>query len=235
METTEEFPFPFPPYPIQTQFMKELYKCFENSKLGIFESPTGTGKSMSIICGALKWLLDYEELQKDELTSAISELDEQIKQYINSTDNWFYVQTQQIELNRKRQALQTKLNNIVQYEQKKNSLKERTKDVNSKKKDSSTKFATSSAKDRSEIDKNSVDTNNEKGSIEEELLLEDVEHSESSEDEDKEEIYENIKIFFCSRTHSQLSQFIGELRKSPYSKNVSVITLTSRWFLSIVL
>lgn len=234
METTEEFPFPFPPYPIQTQFMKELYKCFENSKLGIFESPTGTGKSMSIICGALKWLLDYEKLQKDELTSAISELDEQIKQYINSTDNWFYVQTQQIELNRKRQALQTKLNNIVQYEQKKNSLKERTKGVNSKKKDSSTKFATSSAKDRSEIDKNSVDTN-EKGSIEEELLLEDVEHSESSEDEDKEEIYENIKIFFCSRTHSQLSQFIGELRKSPYSKNVSVITLTSRWFLSIVL
>ncbi|XP_033190032.2 ATP-dependent DNA helicase DDX11 [Bombus vancouverensis nearcticus] len=228
METTEEFPFPFPPYPIQTQFMKELYKCFENSKLGIFESPTGTGKSMSIICGALKWLLDYEKLQKDELTSAISELDEQIKQYINSTDNWFYVQTQQIELNRKRQALQTKLNNIVQYEQKKNSLKEKTKGVNSKKKDSSTKFATSSAKDRSEIDKNSVDTNNEKGSIEEELLLEDVEHSESSEDEDKEEIYENIKIFFCSRTHSQLSQFIGELRKSPYSKNVSVITLTSR-------
>lgn len=235
METTEEFPFPFPPYPIQTQFMKELYKCLENSKLGIFESPTGTGKSMSIICGALKWLLDYEELQKDELTSAISELDEQIKQYINSTDNWFSVQTQQIELNRKRQALQTKLNNIVQYEQKKNSLKERTKGINSKKKDSSAKFATSSAKDRSEIDKNSVDTNNGKGSIEEELLLEDVEHSESSEDEDKEEIYENIKIFFCSRTHSQLSQFIGELRKSPYSKNVSVITLTSRWFLSIML
>lgn len=235
METTEEFPFPFPPYPIQTQFMKELYKCLENSKLGIFESPTGTGKSMSIICGALKWLLDYEELQKDELTSAISELDEQIKQYINSTDNWFSVQTQQIELNRKRQALQTKLNNIVQYEQKKNSLKERTKGINSKKKDSSTKFATSSAEDRSEIDKNSVDTNNEKESIEEELLLEDVEHSESSEDEDKEEIYENIKIFFCSRTHSQLSQFIGELRKSPYSKNVSVITLTSRWFLSIML
>lgn len=235
METTEEFPFPFPPYPIQTQFMKELYKCLENSKLGIFESPTGTGKSMSIICGALKWLLDYEELQKDELTSAISELDEQIKQYINSTDNWFSVQTQQIELNRKRQALQTKLNNIVQYEQKKNSLKERTKSINSKKKDSSTKFATSFAKDRSEIDKNSVDTNNEKGSIEEELLLEDVEHSESSEDEDKEEIYENIKIFFCSRTHSQLSQFIGELRKSPYSKNVSVITLTSRWFLNIML
>lgn len=235
METTEEFPFPFPPYPIQTQFMKELYKCLENSKLGIFESPTGTGKSMSIICGALKWLLDYEELQKDELTSAISELDEQIKQYINSTDNWFSVQTQQIELNRKRQALQTKLNNIVQYEQKKNSLKERTKSINSKKKDSSTKFATSSAKDTSKIDKNSVDTNNEKGNIEEELLLEDVEHSESSEDEDKEEIYENIKIFFCSRTHSQLSQFIGELRKSPYSKNVSVITLTSRWFLSIML
>lgn len=55
-----------------------------------------------------------------------------------------------------------------------------------------------------------------------------MEYLENFEDEDKEEVYENIKIFFCSRTHSQLSQFIGELKKSPYSKNVSVVTLTSR-------
>lgn len=112
---------------------------FRNAKLGIFESPTGTGKSMSIICGALKWLLDYEKQQRNQLTTAISELDEQIKQYNDSSINWFFVQSQQIELNNKRQILQTKLNNIFQYEQRKNTLKEITRNIYNKKKNSCNK------------------------------------------------------------------------------------------------
>ncbi|PBC29683.1 ATP-dependent DNA helicase DDX11 isoform X1 [Apis cerana] len=226
MQSIEEFPFPFSPYLIQNQFMKELYKCLENAKLGIFESPTGTGKSMSIICGALKWLLDYEEQQKNQLTTAISELDQQIKQYNDSSVNWFFVQSQQIELNNKRQILQTKLNSIFQYEQRKNTLKEITRNIYNKRKNLN-KNIINSIKKKDETD-NSIDKNNENENIEEELLLEDMEYLENFEDEDKEEIYENTKIFFCSRTHSQLSQFIGELKKSPYSNNVSVVTLTSR-------
>jgi chromosome transmission fidelity protein 1 len=42
-------------------------ECLELGKIGIFESPTGTGKSLSIICGALKWLRDYQEQQRAEL------------------------------------------------------------------------------------------------------------------------------------------------------------------------
>lgn len=42
MEVPEVFQFPFQPYSIQLDFMKNLYKCIENRKLGIFESPTGT-------------------------------------------------------------------------------------------------------------------------------------------------------------------------------------------------
>lgn len=231
MQSIEEFPFPFSPYLIQNQFMKELYKCLENAKLGIFESPTGTGKSMSIICGALKWLLDYEEQQRNQLTTAISELDQQIKQYNNSSINWFFVQSQQIELNSKRQILQTKLNNIFQYEQRKNTLKEISRNMYNKK-NSCNKNMINSIKDKDEID-NLIDKNDENEKIEEELLLEDMQYLENSEDEDKEEVYENTKIFFCSRTHSQLSQFIEELKKSPYSKNISVVTLTSRYFIYI--
>ena len=37
----ENFPFPFKPYSIQTDFMKALYKTIEEKKIGIFESPTG--------------------------------------------------------------------------------------------------------------------------------------------------------------------------------------------------
>lgn len=42
MEVPEVFRFPFEPYPIQLDFMKNLYQCIEQGKLGIFESPTGT-------------------------------------------------------------------------------------------------------------------------------------------------------------------------------------------------
>lgn len=36
------FPFPFPPYDIQEDFMKTLYRVLEIGGVGIFESPTGT-------------------------------------------------------------------------------------------------------------------------------------------------------------------------------------------------
>lgn len=38
----QKFDFPFEPYSIQLNFMKQLYSVIENNKLGIFESPTGT-------------------------------------------------------------------------------------------------------------------------------------------------------------------------------------------------
>ena len=42
LEPPEEFPFPFQPYGIQRDFMRELYLALEGGKVGIFESPTGT-------------------------------------------------------------------------------------------------------------------------------------------------------------------------------------------------
>lgn len=41
--------------------MKDLYTCIEDGNVGIFESPTGTGKSLSLICAALTWLRDNEK------------------------------------------------------------------------------------------------------------------------------------------------------------------------------
>ncbi|XP_076243503.1 ATP-dependent DNA helicase DDX11 isoform X2 [Calliopsis andreniformis] len=232
MQTPEEFPFPFPPYSIQNEFMKALYKCLANGNLGIFESPTGTGKTMSIICGALKWLLDHEESEKNQLNTAISELDEKIKKCTISSDNWFSVQTEQIQLNSEKQTLQVKLNSILQYEKKRSALKDTVKKVNDKKrlhcqgKEHNLKHKAKTEEKDYILEKLNVKEEN----VDEELLLEDIaEHSDNSEDEDKEEeLYENTKIFFCSRTHSQLSQFITELKKSPYGENISVMTLASR-------
>ncbi|XP_074050771.1 ATP-dependent DNA helicase DDX11 isoform X2 [Macrotis lagotis] len=67
-EGSIHFPFPYTPYSIQKDFMAELYRVLEAGKIGIFESPTGTGKSLSLICGALSWLRDFE--QKKQLEEA---------------------------------------------------------------------------------------------------------------------------------------------------------------------
>eukprot|EP01052_Picozoa_sp_SAG31_P033843 SAG31_NODE_3878_length_3791_cov_2.674702_2_plen_224_part_00 len=65
------FAFPYEPYPIQTQFMKHLYDTLQSAgtgvgaaSLAVMESPTGTGKSLSIICSALKWIEDQKAARR---------------------------------------------------------------------------------------------------------------------------------------------------------------------------
>ena len=58
--SSPNFCHPYQPYDIQLDFMTRLYHCIEQGKVGIFESPTGTGKSLSLICGSLTWLRDNQ-------------------------------------------------------------------------------------------------------------------------------------------------------------------------------
>jgi chromosome transmission fidelity protein 1 len=51
-----DFHHPYTPYAIQLDFMKQLYETLDAAKIGIFESPTGTGKTLSLICGSMAWL-----------------------------------------------------------------------------------------------------------------------------------------------------------------------------------
>jgi len=229
MEPPQEFPFPFPAYEIQKRFMRELYGCLEGGKLGLFESPTGTGKSLSLICGALRWLVDHERWRKQELTSAIAEIDNKIKICEKPSDNWFTVQTELIELNAEKRPLQAKLNALLEYE----GEREKLKKMIESKKVTRTKMT---GKLRQQSIKRVPDKIEEVSSdicdIErEDLILEDrLSNSESSEEEDTDEpLFKNIKIFFCSRTHSQLTQFVHELKRSPYSQDISVVPLSSRY------
>jgi hypothetical protein len=35
-------------------------------------------------------------------------------------------------------------------------------------------------------------------------------------------------VFFCSRTHSQLSQFVSELHRTPFAETLSVVAIAGR-------
>jgi chromosome transmission fidelity protein 1 len=50
--------------------------------------------------------------------------------------------------------------------------------------------------------------------------------SESEDEEEEEEV--TPKVFFTSRTHSQLSQFVGELKKTKFSEKLRTVCLGSR-------
>ena len=54
-------------------YCKRLYKSLESRQIAIFESPTGTGKSLSIICGALKWLSDAQSKSESDHLKAIED------------------------------------------------------------------------------------------------------------------------------------------------------------------
>jgi chromosome transmission fidelity protein 1 len=45
-----DFGFPFTPYASQQTLMRGLHEVLEESNVAVFESPTGTGKSLSVIC-----------------------------------------------------------------------------------------------------------------------------------------------------------------------------------------
>lgn len=44
----------------------------------------------------------------------------------------------------------------------------------------------------------------------------------------------SLQIYYCSRTHSQLSQFVREVQKSPFGKDTRLVSLGSRQVCAIV-
>ena len=60
--------FPFTPYDIQVDYMKKVLECLDGSHNGLLESPTGTGKTLSLLCSSLAWL------EKAKATAQVAKL-----------------------------------------------------------------------------------------------------------------------------------------------------------------
>ncbi|GIY35770.1 hypothetical protein CDAR_27831 [Caerostris darwini] len=73
--------------------------------------------------------------------------------------------------------------------------------------------------------------NNNEGSdnpSEEDFIIDDVQNNEDDTETSKNDKKHVLKIYYASRTHSQLAQFLGEIQRSPYKDQVIVTTLGSR-------
>ena len=63
--------FPYEPYPSQIQYMKSIIKLLNdkiiynfNGGLAALESPTGTGKTLSLLCASLAWMNEMRKRKK---------------------------------------------------------------------------------------------------------------------------------------------------------------------------
>ena len=80
----EKYSFPYEPYEEQRKLMRAIHECISSSAVGCFESPTGTGKSLSSICASFTWLLQEERRILEEIKTK-----ENIKENNESTsDDW---------------------------------------------------------------------------------------------------------------------------------------------------
>ncbi|KAG0700431.1 DNA repair helicase [Suillus ampliporus] len=63
LPTPSSFPaFPYdPPYSIQTDLMRHVYTSIEKRQVTVVESPTGTGKTLSLLCSSISWLVDEKD------------------------------------------------------------------------------------------------------------------------------------------------------------------------------
>lgn len=234
--TTEsnQFNFPFSPYDIQLKLMKVAYDTFENSKFALLESPTGTGKSLSLICSSLTWLRDNQkktkqniEIKKNELISRIEDL----KREEETSGDWLKVQTQRQDLSKQLADINKELDRLIRFEQR-SEIRRHAKLHGIPLENYSSLLTGSSSKKIDNIEdvkKNLDDLIGSQESHQSEAVDDDIEKKVAQQDED----HVKPKIFYSSRTHSQLSQFISEIKKTRYSHSdseppVKVVPLASR-------
>jgi regulator of telomere elongation helicase 1 len=48
--------FPYKPYKIQVDYMASVIKALNNRDHALLQSPTGTGKTLCLLCACLGWL-----------------------------------------------------------------------------------------------------------------------------------------------------------------------------------
>jgi len=213
--------------------MADVYRCLDEGGVGVFESPTGTGKSLSLICSTMRWLLDQEQKDADAVTSPAPSLssggdpswvEEQTAASVQQQRSQAH--TELIERRRLRAA------RVAAYD-----AADRATGGAGSVGEGARGWATHAGK-RGLVAKAGTGA---RGGPEGEFL---VEWSGASDDpaealldpsllldrpdDDEVEAPRRPQVFYTSRTHSQLAQVVGEVKKTGYKGKVAVVALGSR-------
>ena len=216
----ETFPaFPFEPYDVQEELMACVYKVLQKGGVGIVESPTGTGKTLSLLCSSLQWLVDKREEEEREEEEEEKKKSQEEDGSDSDSPDWI----KDFEVEKRKSRLVKRVP----------ALKREPKEDSSAvhwggKRKESTERQTQSKKPSDEsvvVDDFLLEESKESTLGKRGFALDDDSESESS---DTELERNHQQILYCSRTHSQLSQVIKELRGTSLASQVSSAILGSR-------
>lgn len=77
--------FPYEPYPCQVDYMRAVIKSLKEGKNAALESPTGTGKTLSLLCATLAFISSTGLLRPLIYTSRTHSQLAQVKQELART------------------------------------------------------------------------------------------------------------------------------------------------------
>lgn len=240
----ENYGFPYEqPYSIQRSFMRQLFASLSTGQHAIFESPTGTGKSMSLICGAMTWLNNHRSSRKAECETVYASTSDEIKQIDDDeNDDWL---GEGFDRRRKlvvrRDGAKVVLDSFAKRDERRSRIVDqiRSRKVKSGLLADANRGSFGSKKRSTDADFDFDFDFDADGGENDEFVVDDYESdAEKKEPKDTpklddiskgdDEVERPLQILFCSRTHSQLAQFAAEFRKTKFAEGLSCVTLGSR-------
>eukprot|EP00879_Flechtneria_rotunda_P018409 GHRR01019311.1.p1 GENE.GHRR01019311.1~~GHRR01019311.1.p1 ORF type:complete len:601 (+),score=184.42 GHRR01019311.1:196-1803(+) len=214
--------FPYTPYGIQQQLMTNMYEALQSNQFGLFESPTGTGKTLSVICSTLKWL------ENERLSQAAASLEAGGEE--TSLPDWMrpsqsapgLTDAPQTAAAKHARARKQAVPNQVLLDEEGHDLSEFLIGDNSAAgKGPSATSASGAAKRRApEVDYASTSSEDEADTP--------AATAAAYEAHGVAEKHKQPQMIFCSRTHSQLSQFVRELHRTRYADSTTLVAVGSR-------
>lgn len=80
--------FPFEPYELQKDYMSKVIECLQFERNGVLESPTGTGKTLSLLCSSLAWLeVKKAQMQAEFQAKGFSKCLENTESLVNNLNS----------------------------------------------------------------------------------------------------------------------------------------------------
>ncbi|PRP75077.1 hypothetical protein PROFUN_03913 [Planoprotostelium fungivorum] len=214
-----EVSFPFTPYTSQCAVMSRVLEAMSNSKNALLESPTGTGKTLSLLCSTLAW----QSIEKKQVQTLRAERAASSK-------------NKKSEKEREQKEGETGITAAVQKSPKglltaKSYSGNKVINLDEKKvKIPSSKISPTGS--RSRIIIQLEDDDDDFQPMKKRVVETEAEHEEEKkvdeerpreqEEKEKEEMRHPL-IFYCSRTHSQIAQVVRELKKTIYKPRMSVL------------
>eukprot|EP01043_Picozoa_sp_COSAG02_P055562 COSAG02_NODE_6459_length_3558_cov_2.711477_2_plen_491_part_00 len=222
-----DFRFPYPPYDIQRQFMAHLHTSLREGAPGkptvaVMESPTGTGKSLSIICAALTWVREARAAERAAGRAAATGTT--AASAAAAEPDWVQA------FNPEERRLDDK-----DFQAKRREKKLRRRIERRMRPAPATPLPGGEYDDEFLLEQGGgarpgggqrkrLGGYGSSSSSDSDL---DSEESGSDSEEDEGE-QGRAQILYCSRTHSQLAQFVREINKTTHRNVVHVTTLGSR-------